>query len=476
MSDKGGFLEIRRNEPGYRFKRERIKDYKAVELIFDEEQTKNQAERCMDCGTPFCHCTGCPLHNIPPEFNKLVRNGRWKAALDNLLSTNPFPEFTGRICPAPCEGSCVLGINDDPVTIRQIEIKIVEKGFKEGYIKPRPPAVRLDKNVAVMGSGPAGLAAAEILNKAGYKVVVYENNEKPGGVLMYGIPDFKLEKRVVNRRIELMKDEGVVFETGVEVGRDLSYRFLNNRHDAIVLTGGAREPRNLNVPGRDLKGIHFAMDFLVQQNKRLADESIENEEEITAKDKAVVVLGGGDTGSDCLGTSIRQGARLIHQFEIMPKPPAIRSPDTPWPEWPHMLHTSSSHQEGGQRRWCISTTEFVGNKGHVEKLKCVEVEWVRPNEGGSPIPRQVEGTEFTVETKLVLLALGFTGPGNCLLVDELKLEADNRGFIKSDENMMTSKPGVFVAGDMTRGPSLVVHAIANGMKTARGVIDYLTRT
>jgi glutamate synthase (NADPH/NADH) small chain len=474
MSKERGFLEIQRKEPGYRSKDQRLKDYHAVELRLTDEELYQQANRCMDCGTPFCHGCGCPLWNVIPEFNDHIYNHRWKEALDILLTTNPFPEFMGRICPALCEGSCVLGINAEPVTIRQIELAIIEKGFERGYIVPQPPQMRNNMSVAVIGSGPAGLAVAEVLNKHGYSIVVYENHAKPGGILRYGIPEFKLEKWVVDRRIKLMQDEGVVFETGVEVGKDLSYRFLQGRYNAVVLTGGAREPRDLKIPGRDLKGIHYAMTYLIQQNKRLNGEPIKAEDEIFAKDKTVVIIGGGDTGADCLGTALRQGAKKVYQFEILPKPPEKRDPNTPWPMWPNMLRESSSHKEGGERRWCIDTKEFLGENGNVKRMRCVEVEWVRQQGGKGPVPKEKPGTEFTVDANLVLLAMGFVGPGKNKMVEELGVEFDKRGFIKRNENNMTNIPGLFVAGDMTQGASLVVRAMADGIQTANGVMSYLS--
>lgn len=466
-----GFLIYKRKNAGYRPVEQRLGDYKAVELVLGEKEIIEQAQRCMDCGTPFCHDCGCPVLNVSPELHSLVVQKRWAEALKLLLSTNPFPEFTGRICPALCEGACVLGINDEPVTIRQIELSIIEKGFESGLMVPNPPASRRKEKIAVIGSGPAGLAAADYLNKAGFKVVVYENESKPGGILRYGIPAFKLEKWIVDRRIKLMTDEGITFETGVNVGSDISFRFLSGHFDAVVLAGGALEPRDLNVPGRELKGIHHAMKFLVQQTKRLDGEMIPDGEEINAAGKSVVVIGGGDTGSDCLGTSLRQGARKVYQFEIMPKPPAGRDVSTPWPLWPNMLRESSSHKEGGERRWCVSTKEFTGRDGKLSGIRCVEVEWVTGASGRSE-PREKPGSGFTVEVELALLAMGFTGPGKNPAAESLKLELDARGMIKRDSRFMTSKAGVFVAGDMTHGASLVVRAINDGIQTARGVIGW----
>lgn len=466
-------MDVKRKDPGYRPTDQRLKDFRAVELRLTDDELNAQASRCMDCGTPFCHGCGCPLSNIIPEFNTLIYHRRWKEALDILLATNPFPEFTGRICPALCEGSCVLGINRDPVTIRQIELAIIEKGFERGYIAPQPPETRDGRRVAVIGSGPAGLAAAEVLNRHGVRVVVYENHAKPGGILRYGIPEFKLEKWVIDRRIQLMTDEGVVFENGVEVGKDLSPRFLQGRFDAMILTGGAREPRDLKIPGRDLKGIHVAMTYLIQQNKRLGGEPVDPGDEILAGGKRVVVIGGGDTGADCLGTALRQGAAKVYQFEILPKPPATRDPATPWPMWPSMLRESSSHKEGGERRWCIGTKEFLGENGRLKALRCMEVEWTKPAGGGAPVPKEKPGTEFTVETDLVLLAMGFVGPGRNRLVDDMGIALDARGLIQRDKNHMTNVPGVFVAGDMSQGASLVVRAMADGIEAAQGLMAYL---
>lgn len=474
-SKERGFMDVQRKDPGYRPKAERIRDFRAVEQRMTDEDVHQQAMRCMDCGTPFCHGCGCPLLNVIPEFNAHVYNNRWKEALDVLLSTSPFPELTGRICPALCEGSCVVGINGQPVTIRQIELAVAEKGFERGYIAPRPPAVRHKEKVAVIGSGPAGLAAADLLNRMGYNVTIFENARKAGGVLRYGIPDFKLEKWVLDRRVKLMQDEGIVFEPEIDVGVDVSLRYLRGHFSAIVLSGGAREPRDLKIPGRELKGIHYAMTYLVQQNRRLGGEPVDPASEILAAGKSVVIVGGGDTGSDCLGTAIRQGAKQVYQFEILPKPPPERDPATPWPLWPNLLRESSSHKEGGDRRWCITTRSFSGKDGQVTHLNCAEVEWVKPAAGGAPTPREKPGSEFTVEADLVLLAMGFVGPGRNRLVEELKLELDPRGFVKRYPNNMTSEAGVFVAGDMTQGASLVVRALQDGRETAKGIDAWLTQ-
>ncbi len=476
MKDKErGFMEYDRQDAPYRPVIERLKDYDAVELPLGEFEIRRQAARCMDCGVPFCHASqaGCPLNNIPPEFNSLVYEGKWHEALEILHSTNCYPEFTGRVCPAPCESACVLGINDDPVNICKIELAIIEEGWGRGYVKPRVPEKRRGEKIAVLGSGPAGLACADILNQAGFSVTVYETDVQPGGILRYGIPDFKLEKWVIDRRLRLMEEEGVVFECGVKGGEDVSQRYLAGRFDAIVIAGGARTPRDLDVPGRELNNIHFAMDFLTQQNKRIAGEPIAGDD-ISAENKRVVVIGGGDTGSDCVGTANRQGAVSVTQFEILPKPPAERSPDTPWPLWPKKLRTSSSHKEGVERRWSIITKKFTGDKeGNVKGLHCAEVEWVQDEDSvGKACPREIEGAEFTINADLILLAMGFVGPAETKLVEGLELDRDQRGFLKRDENWMTSKEGVFVSGDMWRGASLVVHAIADGMRCAEKVAKY----
>jgi glutamate synthase (NADPH/NADH) small chain len=472
MGKETGFLEYRRQDPGYRAVDERIRDFRAVELRLPDGILVEQAARCMDCGIPFCHGCGCPLANVIPEWNDRLYRGRLADALALLLSTNPFPEFTGRICPAPCETSCVLGINDDPVAIRQIEVSVIEQAFERGLIVPRPPEVRRNKRVAVVGSGPAGLSAANTLNRMGFHTVVYEQAAKPGGILRYGIPDFKLEKWVIDRRVDLMKNEGIAVETGVEVGRDVSYRYLRDRFDAIVLTGGAREPRNVDAPGRDLKGIHFAMPFLVQQNQRCGGEPVSGGEDILATGKDVAVIGGGDTGADCVGTAIRQGAKSVVQLEIMPKPPDTRDPSTPWPAWPNMLRTSSSHKEGGERRWSCTVESFSGREGRVTGLTCHSVEWTADARGRTA-PRKIAGSEFTAPAELVLLAMGFVGPGPNQLVDHLGLEKDSKGFLRRDADGMTSSRGVFVAGDMTRGASLVVRAMEDGRQTARAVAAFL---
>ena len=469
---KQGNQETKRVEPGYREISERLGDFNEVEKVLTEKEVMAQASRCLTCGTPFCHGYACPLANIIPEINEYVVIGRWKKALQLLLSTHPFPEFTARICPALCEGSCVLSINDEAVTIRQVEKRIIEMGFEKGWVKPRPPIRRKEEEVAVIGSGPSGLAIAERLNRKGYKVTIFEKDLNPGGLLTYGIPNFKLDKKIVMRRINLMKDEGIVFECGIKAGSDVSYNYLKRHFSAIALTGGSEEPRNLNIPGHDLKGIYFAMDFLKAQNKRLIGERVTTKDEITARDKRVVVIGGGDTGSDCIGTAFRQGAKSVCQVEILPRPPAGRSEDNPWPHWPRIDRVSSSHQEGGDRLWSVDTISFAGDKnGEVERLQCCEVEW--KDENGKAIAVRKEKSDFQIEADLVLLALGFTGPGPDPLADAVGLERDNRGNILVDEKHMTSEPGVFSAGDIARGQSLVVRAIADGVAAAADIDQYL---
>ena len=445
---------------------ERVNDWFEIYQDFPEENLRTQGARCMDCGVPFCQ-TGCPVNNLIPDWNDLVYHGRWKEAVRQLHATNNFPEFTGRICPAPCEASCVLGINQPPVTIKQIEKNIVERGFLEGWIRPEPSKVRTGKKVAIVGSGPAGLAAAQQLCRMGHSVVVYEKADRIGGLLRYGIPEFKLEKHIIDRRLEQMSAEGVEFVTGAEVGKNVSVEDLRHEFDAIVLAGGAEQPRGLNVPGRELKGIHFAMEFLPQQNRRNLGDTIEPETEILATGKRVVIIGGGDTGADCLGTCHRQKPLSVHQFEIMPKPPEDRSPLTPWPLWPMQLRIEGAHEEGGIRDWSLATTKFTGN-GSVQQLHGVRV-------GPPPKFEAIPGTEFTMEADLVLIAMGFVGPvrDGMSMLDQLGVEIDSRGNVATDQNNMSSEPGVFAAGDMRRGQSLVVWAIAEGRKTAATVDAYL---
>lgn len=478
MGKATGFLEIQRELAERRNPLDRLEDYKQVYLDPSEELVQKQGARCMDCGIPFCH-TGCPVGNIIPDWNDLTYRGRWKEAIDELHSTNNFPEFTGWVCPAPCEASCVLGINDDPVTIKQIELAIVEHAWKEGWIKPLPPKKRTGKKVAVIGSGPSGLACAQQLNRAGHEVTVFERADRIGGLLTYGIPDFKLEKWIVERRVEQMRQEGVEFRTNANVGHNIAVEDLRKDFDAIVMCGGATKPRDLPIPGRELDGVHYAMEFLPQQNRRVAGDTEQPTKEISAKGKKVVVIGGGDTGSDCVGTSLRQGAVSVHQFELMPKPPAQRTDSMPWPMWPMILRSSSSHEEGEAagklyRDWAVSTKCFEG-EGKLERLRGVRLEWEFPA-GGRPSMSEVAGSEFTLDADLVLLAMGFVGPEPEGMIAQLGLKLDGRGNVECDQNYMSSQEGVFAAGDMRRGQSLVVWAISEGRQAARAVDLWLMGT
>jgi len=469
MGKDTGFMEYSRELAPHRPVTQRVNDWFEIYLDFPEANLRTQGARCMDCGVPFCQ-TGCPVNNLIPDWNDLVYHGRWKEAVRQLHATNNFPEFTGRICPAPCEASCVLGINQPPVTIKQIEKSIVERGFREGWIHPEPPKVRTGKKVAIVGSGPAGLAASQQLCRAGHAVTVYEKADRIGGLLRYGIPEFKLEKHVIDRRLEQMSAEGVKFITGAEVGKNVAVEDLQRQFDAIVLAGGAEWPRDLNVPGRELKGIHFAMEYLRQQNRRNLVDIIEPETEILASGKRVVIIGGGDTGADCLGTCHRQKPLSVHQFEITPKPPDDRSPLTPWPLWPMQLRIEGAHEEGGVRDWSIATTKLTGSSdGHVQQLHAVRV-------GPAPKFEPIPGTEFTMEADLILIAMGFVGPVRDGMIDQLGVKLDSRGNVATDQsagNYMSSVPGVFAAGDMRRGQSLVVWAIAEGRKAAASVDAYL---
>jgi glutamate synthase (NADPH/NADH) small chain len=464
-----GFMEIKRETPSRRPIRERVKDWREYDLKMPEDKLAQQGARCMDCGIPFCH-KGCPLGNIIPDWNDLVYRGRWREAIDRLHWTNNFPEFTGRVCPAPCEEACVLNINNDPVTIKQIEKHIIDHAWAEGWVAPRPNPRKTGKRIAVVGSGPAGMACAQQLARAGHSVTLYERADRIGGLLRYGIPDFKLEKSQVERRVDQMKAEGVEIVTNCRVGTDIRAAELRAKHDAIVLTIGSTKPRDLPVPGRELKGVHFAMDFLPQQNKRNAGDRIPPEIAISAKGKKVVILGGGDTGSDCLGTSNRQGAASVHQFELLPMPPERRTFEMPWPDWPMILRTSTSHEEGVQRDWSINTKAFSGEDGVVKKLHGVRLEWKRDN--GRMAMEEIRGSEFELECDLVLLALGFLGPEPDGIIAELGLKLDQRGNVAC-ENYRASEPGVFAAGDARRGQSLVVWAIWEGRECARAVDAYL---
>jgi glutamate synthase (NADPH/NADH) small chain len=459
-----GFKEYTREVPARRPVEVRVHDYLEVYQPFPEEKVQVQAARCMDCGIPFCH-TGCPVTNIIPDWNDLVYHDHWKEAIRVLHSTNNFPEFTGRICPAPCEAACVLGINEPPVTIKVIEKTIVEHAWEQGWIHPELPEIRTGKRVAVVGSGPAGLAAAQQLNRAGHAVTVFEKADRVGGLLRYGIPDFKLEKRIVDRRLEQMMAEGVEFQTNAHVGGNVPAQDLRKEFDAVLLSGGAENPRDLNVSGREIKGIYFAMQYLPQQNKRGAGDVVQDQ--IVATGKRVVIIGGGDTGADCLGTAHRQQAKSVHQFEIMPMPPPNRAPSTPWPLWPLQLRTESAHEEGGKRDWALNTAKFTGDaNGNVKELHAMRV-------GPPPKFEPMPGTEFSMEADLVLLALGFTGPVKKGMIEEFGLNLDPRGNIATGVDYMSSVPGVFAAGDMRRGQSLVVWAISEGRKAAIAVDKYL---
>lgn len=472
MGKPTGFIEFNRKPPQRRSIEDRLKDSKEFYHNWSEQEARDQGSRCMNCAVPFCH-VGCPLGNLIPEWNHLVYTNQWESALERLHSTNNFPEFTGRICPAPCEPSCVLSINQDPVTIEYIEKAIVDRGFNEGWIKPVIPRTRTGKTVAVVGSGPAGLAASQQLNRAGHNVTLFERSDKIGGLLRYGIPDFKLEKDIIERRVNIMSEEGVIFKTGIEIGKDIQLYELANDFDAVCLTIGAGQPRELPVSGRDLDGVHYAMDYLTQQNRRVSGESITSRYSITAKDKKVIILGGGDTGADCLGTAHRQGADTVYQLELLPEPPTSRGTDNPWPQWPQVLRTSPAHEEGGLRDYSILTKSLSGSNGKVEKLNAVRVEWGDPDTSGRPVMKEMPGTEFSIDVDLVLLAMGFVHPEHKGLVENSSLALDGRGNIKTDSERSTNVPGIFAAGDSTRGASLVVWAIAEGRQAAYGIDKYL---
>jgi len=464
MGKPTGFKEFNRELAPRRPAAERVNDWFEIYQDFPEDRLRTQGARCMDCGVPFCH-SGCPVNNLIPDWNDLVYRNRWRDAIRRLHATNNFPEFTGRICPAPCEAACVLGINEPPVTIKQIEKSIIEHAWQEGWVVPEPPAHRTGKRVAVVGSGPAGLAAAQQLCRAGHWVTVFEKDDRIGGLLRYGIPNFKMEKHVLDRRLKQMEAEGVEFLTSQHVGEAVDIAVLQKQFDAILLAGGAQNPRDLPVPGREFRGIHYAMEFLPQQNK--ANEGDRVEGQISAAGKHVVIIGGGDTGADCLGTCHRHKALSVHQFELMPKPPDTRAASTPWPLWPMQLRTEGAHEEGGIRDWGIATTHFTGNdRGEVAHLHAARV-------GPPPKFDKLPGTEFTIPADLVLLAMGFTGPIRTGLINKLGVTLDARGNVQADENYMSTSPGVFAAGDMRRGQSLVVWAIAEGRKAACGVDAFL---
>jgi glutamate synthase (NADPH) small chain len=471
MGKPTGFIEIHRKKHPTRPVEERIHDWREVYLPYPAGELEKQGARCMDCGIPFCH-QGCPLGNLIPDWNDLVYHDRWRPALDRLHTTNNFPEFTGKLCPAPCEGACVLGINEDPVTIKSIEATIIEHAWNEGWVVAQPPPTRTYKKVAVIGSGPAGLAAADQLNKAGHFVTVFEKADRIGGLLRYGIPEFKMEKKHLDRRLAVMEAEGVVFRAGMHVGVDVPAARLRSDFDAVLLAGGAEKPRDLPVPGRELTGIHFAMEYLTLQNRRNEGDVIADADFISAKDKHVIIIGGGDTGADCLGTAHRQGAASVHQLELMPQPPSMRTADNPWPQWPLIYRVSTAHEEGGERLFAVSTERFSGDDaGRVKTLHAVKVEQVKKDGRVQFVP--VEGSQFEMPADLVLLAMGFTGPEKGTLLGDLGVTMTERGTVARDARWMTSVPGVFTAGDMQRGQSLIVWAIAEGRSAARAIDVFL---
>ncbi len=474
MGKPTGFMEFGRELPKKRDPKLRVNDYNELYEPFGEDKIQTQAARCMDCGVPFCH-SGCPLGNIIPDFNDAVYQQNWELAAEILFSTNNFPEFTGRICPAPCEAACVLGINKPPVTIEEIEKSIAEVAFERGYVRAKEPPVRTGKKVAVIGSGPAGLAAAAQLNSAGHSVTVFERADKIGGLLRYGIPDFKLEKWVVDRRLKVMEDEGVVFKTNSNVGENIKVADVMRSFDAVLLTGGSTVARDLPIPGRNLKGVHFAMEFLTQQNGRISGKEFSPEEEIWATGKNVVVIGGGDTGSDCVGTSNRHRAKSVTQIEVLAKPPQERDGSTPWPNWPMQLRTSTSHEEGCDRNWALTTKEFIGDEnGNLVSMKIAQMDWVTSAPGQKPRFQEVPGTERVIPCELALLAIGFVHPQHNGMIQELGVDLDERGNVKAADNFQTSIPKVFAAGDMRQGQSLVVWAISEGREAARNIDIYLT--
>ena len=476
MGKTTGFMLYSREDPLKQLVENRIHHFNEFEELLPPDRMKKQAARCMDCGIPYCHNFGCPIKNRIPEWNDMVYRNQWKIALQLLHATNNFPEFTGRLCSAPCEAACTLSINQESVIIKHIELQIVEHGWKEGWIVPEPVPRKTNKRIAVIGSGPAGLTVAQQLIRSGHEVVVFERSDRIGGLLRYGIPDFKLNKQLINRRLDQMREEGVQFEVGVDVGVDVSTRYLQRSFQAVVIATGSAVYRNIDAPGRQFKGIHFAMDFLIQQNKRNAGDFLPQNEEVTAKDKQVVVIGGGDTGSDCVGVCRRQGAKSITQIELLPEPPQNRTCYNPWPTWPNILRTSSSQEEGCQRLWSILTKEFVGDKDHVVKLRCVRLEWSETEKKSQLQFKEISGSEFELSADLVLLAMGFVHVEHGSLIHDMQIQCDDRGNIVVDQNGMTSILGVFASGDCVRGASLIVHAICQGRQVAEGLNRYLKRS
>jgi glutamate synthase (NADPH/NADH) small chain len=478
MAKATGFLEHGRKGVPYRDRKERLEDYGLAQSIMPVKELQEQAARCMDCGVPFCNSkSGCPLGNVCPDWNDLACRDKWEDAIARLHSTNNFPEFTGLVCPAPCETACVLGINQDPVTIKQIEFEVVRRAWEDGQVKPMRPEVRTGRSIAVVGSGPAGLAAAQQLSRAGHTVTLFEKNERVGGLLRYGIPDFKLEKWLIDRRVEQLREEGVAIQTGVHVGVDLTAGELRKNFDAVLLCTGSEHSRDLPVEGRDLDGVHFAMDFLPQQNRRVSGDPVGAVADILAGGKNVIVLGGGDTGSDCVGTSLRQGAKTVTSIELLERPPDARAPSNPWPEWSRIFRSSSSHDEGGTVEYAMMTKRFVGSGGKLEKIEGVRVRFGPPDETGRPVLEEIPGSEFEMPAELVLLAMAFVHPVHEGLLDDLSLEYDPRGNVAAPltgaRAYATSEPGIFAAGDCRRGQSLVVWAISEGREAARAVDAYL---
>ena len=471
MGKPTGFMEIMRQDRRYTLVADRVNNYREFTVPLTDDEISRQGARCMDCGIPYCH-QGCPINNIIPDWNDLVYQGNWQEAIEVLHSTNNFPEFTGRICPAPCEASCTLNLTDEPVTIKTIECSIIDKAWENGWVQPQIPQHRSGKRVAVVGSGPSGLACAQQLARAGHNVVVFEKSDRIGGLLRYGIPDFKMEKHLIDRRIAQMQAEGVIFRPNTTVGQDIPAQNIVNHFDAVVLAGGSEKPRDLPAPGRELDGVFFAMQFLTQQNRRVAGDTVADDIGILATGKHVVVIGGGDTGSDCIGTSIRHGAAKVTQIEILPKPPEKEDKSVTWPNWPNKLRTSSSQEEGCERMWSIATKRFEGENGRVSRMVCAKVEWV--NDNGRWVMNEIPGSEFTLKADLVLLAMGFLHPVHQGLIQELAVATDERGNVKADtQSYRTTLDKVFVAGDMRRGQSLVVWAIREGRQAARAVDEYL---